>query len=83
MPILCGMYNVCCIDPMQDGRTALIRAATHGHKDIVKFLIEETTAQVDATNYVSKDGVYCTCFDKHMYMWYEKTGSVLESEKRF
>ena len=38
---------------MQTGRTALIYAAISGHTAIVQYLVEETTAQVNATSNVS------------------------------
>ena len=38
---------------MQDGYTALMRAAINGHTAIVQYLAERTTAQVNATNNVS------------------------------
>ena len=39
---------------MQNGETALMWASHYGHIDIVKFLIEETQAQVNARNNVSQ-----------------------------
>lgn len=38
---------------MQNGETALMWASCYGYIDIVKFLIEETKAQVNAKNNVS------------------------------
>ena len=38
---------------MQYGRTALTIAAVYGHTAIVQYLVEETTAQVNATDNVS------------------------------
>ena len=38
---------------MQYGWTALIYAALYGHTAIVQYLVEETTAQVNATDNVS------------------------------
>ena len=38
---------------MQEGWTALIGAAFHGCTATVQYLVEETTAQVNATSYVS------------------------------
>ena len=47
------MYNVNFYSHhVQDGETALHRAAASGHTDVVKYLLENTTAQVNA-----KDGV--------------------------
>ena len=37
----------------QDGRTALHHAAESGHTEVVKYLIENTTAQVNAKDSVS------------------------------
>ena len=38
---------------VQLGWTALMEAAHHGHTAVVKYLVEETTAQVNATSKVS------------------------------
>ena len=38
---------------VQNGRTALMRAASWGHTAIVQYLVEETTAQVNVTDQVS------------------------------
>ena len=38
---------------MQKGNTALMTAASNGHTKIVKYLVEETTVQINATNNVS------------------------------
>ena len=38
---------------MQSGWTALIWAAGCGHTATVQYLVEETTAQVNASSYVS------------------------------
>ena len=38
---------------MQNGWTTLIYAAFNGHTTTVQYLVEETTAQVNATNIVS------------------------------
>ena len=51
---------------VQSGYTALIRAAYHGHTDIVRFLLEETSAQVNATNNVShSNSVQCITVHVH------------------
>ena len=47
----------------QLGYTALIWAANGGRTDVVKYLVEETTAQVNATNKVrttSESSSVCT-----------------------
>ena len=56
--ILVTIVHVCCIDPLfsshvQNEWTALMRAACGGHTAIVQYLVEETTAQVNATDSVS------------------------------
>ena len=38
---------------VQSGNTALMIAALNGHTAIVQYLVERTTAQVNATNIVS------------------------------
>lgn len=38
---------------VQFGQTPLMEAAHHGHTAIVKYLVEETTAEVNATSKVS------------------------------
>ena len=42
---------------VQIGMTALMRAANGGHTDIVQYLIERTTVQVNATNNVSHSNI--------------------------
>ena len=42
-----------CSSHVQYGCTALITAAVVGHTDIVQYLVEETSARVDATDRVS------------------------------
>ena len=45
---------------MQDGYTALMLAACEGHTAIVQYLVERTTAQVNATDNVShSNSVQC------------------------
>ena len=49
---------------VQYGWTALMKAAVYDHTAIVRYLVEETTAQVNATNNVSHiqcKVYYCTC----------------------
>ena len=50
---------------MQFGRTALNRAALNGHTAIVQYLVEKTSAQVNAADNVSHSTYckvyYCTC----------------------
>ena len=49
---------------VQLGWTALITAARCGHTAIVKYLVEETTAQVNATNTVShSNSVHVSIFN--------------------
>ena len=51
---------------MQDGSTVLIRAAINGHTAIVQYLVERTTAQVNATNNVShSNSVQCITVHVH------------------
>ena len=51
---------------MQGGWTALMWAANGGHTDIVQYLIERTTAQVNATNNVShSNSVQCITVHVH------------------
>jgi len=45
--MLLSMYNV-----VQDGYTPLNSAASHGHLDVVKFLCEETEADVESKSFV-------------------------------
>ena len=46
---------------MQYGHTALMLAALYGHTAIVHYLVEETTAEVNATDDVShSNSVKCT-----------------------
>ena len=48
------MYNVNFYSHhVQYGKTALHRAAERGHTEVVKYLLENTTAQVNAKDYVS------------------------------
>ena len=60
---------------VQYGRTALVLAAGHGHTAIVQYLVEETTAQVNATNNVSHSNsvkciiVHWVLVHKHKYHW--------------
>ena len=49
---------------VQLGETALMRAAECGHTAIVKYLVEETTAQVNATSDVShSNSVHVSIFN--------------------
>ena len=51
---------------MQNGSTALIWAAIEGHTAIVQYLVERTTAQVNATNNVShSNSVQCITVHVH------------------
>ena len=54
---------------MQDGNTPLMRAAIEGHTAIVQYLVERTTAQVNATNYVSHSKSQCEsqCITEHVH----------------
>ena len=60
---------------VQFGRTALTRAAWYGHIEIVQYLVEETTAQVNATADVSYSNsvkciiVHWVLVHKHKYHW--------------
>ena len=51
------MTLVCCIDQLFSCAVrmdcSIIRAAIVGHTDIVQYLVEETSAQVNATDRVS------------------------------
>ena len=48
------MYNVNFYSHhVQAARTALHRAAEGGHTEVVKYLLENTTAQVNTKDYVS------------------------------
>ena len=46
------------------GWTALIQAAINGHIGIVKYLVEERKAQVDAKSNVSYKKKQCTVYQK-------------------
>ena len=51
---------------VQDGRTALMMAALYGHTAIVQYLVERTTAQVNATDNVShSNSVLCISVHVH------------------
>ena len=60
---------------VQWGWTALMRAANNGHTAIVQYLVEETTAQVNATDNVSHSNsvkciiVHWVLVHKHKYHW--------------
>ena len=62
---------------VQDGWTALIMAAVGGHTAIVQYLVERTTAQVNATDKVSHSNsvqcitvhVHLVLVNKHKYHW--------------
>ena len=60
---------MCYIDPLshvQVGYTALMRAANNGYTAIVQYLVERTTAQVNATDYVShSNSVQCITVHVH------------------
>ena len=59
----------------QNGYTALMWAALYGRTAIVQYLVERTTAQVNATDNVSHSNSvqcinYCTCtLNKHKNHW--------------
>ena len=62
----------------QDGYTALMRAAMFGRTAIVQYLVERTTAQVNATDRVSHTNSVLQCItvhvhwvlvNKHKYHW--------------
>ena len=51
---------------VQNGHTALMYAARRGHTAIVQYLVERTTAQVNATNNVShSNSVQCITVHVH------------------
>ena len=51
---------------MQDGDNALMLAAERGHTAVVQYLVERTTAQVNATNRVShSNSVQCITVHVH------------------
>ena len=51
---------------MQHGDTALMLAAEKGHTAVVQYLVERTTAQVNATNNVShSNSVQCITVHVH------------------
>ena len=60
---------------VQGGETALVRAAVNGNIAIVQYLVEETTAQVNATDDVSRSNsvkciiVHWVLVHKHKYHW--------------
>ena len=62
---------------VQRGNTALMKAARRGHTAIVQYLVERTTAQVNATNNVSHSNsvqcvtvhVHWVLVNKHKYHW--------------
>ena len=60
---------------VQYGWTALMLAAVSGHTAIVQYLVEETTAQVNATDNVSHSNsvkciiVHWVLVHKHKYHW--------------
>ena len=62
---------------MQNGDTALIWAVIKGHTAIVQYLVERTTAQVNATDKVSHSNsvqcitvhVHWVLVNKHKYHW--------------
>ena len=59
------MYNVNFYSHhAQDGKTALHYAAEGGHTEVVKYLLENTTAQVNAKNDVSHLKVF-VCANKN------------------
>ena len=58
-----SLILTCMVFFAQLGYTALIWAANGGQTDVVKYLVEETTAQVNATNKVrtiSESSSVCT-----------------------
>ena len=51
---------------VQSESTALMKAATYGHTAIVQYLVERTTAQVNATDNVShSNSVQCVTVQVH------------------
>ena len=62
---------------MQDGYTALMLAARDGRTATVQYLVERTTAQVNATSNVSHSNsvqcitvhVHWVLVNKHKYHW--------------
>ena len=62
---------------VQFGWTALMKAAQWGHTAIVQYLVERTTAQVNATDNVSHSNsvqcvtvhVHLILVNKHKYHW--------------
>ena len=51
---------------VQEGYTALMLAALNGHTAIVQYLVERTTAQVNATDNVShSNSVQCVTVHVH------------------
>ena len=62
---------------VQGGSTALMLAASGGHTAIVQYLVERTTAQVNATDNVSHSNsvqcitvhVHWVLVNKHKYHW--------------
>ena len=62
---------------VQNGYTALMEAASSGHTAIVQYLVERTTAQVNATDNVSHSNsvqcitvhVHWVLVNKHKYHW--------------
>ena len=51
---------------VQGGETALMKAAINGHTAIVQYLVERTTAQVNATDNVShSNSVQCITVHVH------------------
>ena len=69
--LLCLIYY----SHVQNGSTALMEAARNGYTAIVQYLVERTTAQVNATNKVSHSvqcitvHVHWVLVNKHKYHW--------------
>ena len=71
--LLCSIHY----SHVQNGSTALMLAARQGRTAIVQYLVERTTAQVNATNNVSHSNsircitvhVHWVLVNKHKYHW--------------
>ena len=66
---------------VQDGRTALMWAARCGHTAIVQYLVERTTAQVNATDSVSHSNSV-QCISVHVHWVLVKNTSIIAETLR-